>query len=196
MLRMQYVIDAINDIIKNVNNTNYIITVLETGTIRSYHEKHDSTLHIARTLGNLGNVISIDNSMDSINIAKDICNGLTNIKWIHDDSHNALKDLLKYDYKFDFIFLDSMNDRDFIFEEFKISIPMMKVNGILMVDDAGINIDGTGIDEYPQQKGERVWQFLKNNNYPVETKVIGHGMTQIKIVVTEELIKLVNSINS
>lgn len=187
MLRMQHVIDAVNNI---VNNSSAEILAIETGTIRSYHEQHYSTLHIGNALKNRGKLYSIDFDENSIKISKDVCKELSNIEWIKSDSHDALRKFLKENYKFDFALLDSKNDRDFIFEEFKLVLPMMKIGSILMVDDSGITPDGKSVDNFDQQKGEKVWEFLIQNNYPFEIKTIVPGMTQILIIVNSELINL------
>ena len=48
--------------------------------------------------------------------------------------------------KFHFAFLDSVNDKNFMFEEFRLMIPMMLENSVLMIDDAGIAPGGHDID--------------------------------------------------
>lgn len=129
---------------------------IETGTIRSYTEKHNSTLHISEALGNRGSLISVDISPKSIEISMDICRKM-NVKWICSDSLEYLK---KQDAKFHFAFLDSMNSRDHIFEEFKLLVPQMIPGGIIIVDDAGVTFDGKEKSNTPQEKGRKISKFL------------------------------------
>lgn len=181
---MQHVIGAINEI-KNTF-ANQQINAIETGTIRSYYEKHFSTYHIARTLDDRGNLTSVDISADSIRISEQICHTLTNIRYVKSDSIEYLKKLK--DVKFHFAFLDSVNDKEFIFEEFKLIIPMMIEGSVLMVDDAGITADSYEIDgSVSAQKGHKVLRFLSACG--IQPQVLqttqGHG-TQLKIVMSRE----------
>ena len=157
------------------------IQAIETGTIRSYYEKHESTRHISETLGDRGQLISVDISPESIEISKNICKHSDNVTWIQSDSILYLSHLR--DKKFHFAFLDSVNDKEVIFEEFKLVIPMMLENGIIMVDDAGITADGDNIDSSSEaQKSHKVWEFLRF--YGIDFSILttaGHG-TQLKIV--------------
>ncbi len=191
---MQYVTGAINEIKDTFPNQQ--INAIETGTIRSFYEKHFSTFYIADTLSSKDNLISVDISTDSIRISKQICHNFTNIKYVKSDSIEYLKKLK--DVKFHFVFLDSVNDKEFIFEEFKLIIPMMVEGSILMVDDAGITADSYEIDRsVSAQKGHKVLQFLLSCG--IQPKVLqttqGHG-TQLKIVMNREnLTKIKNHLN-
>lgn len=146
--------DVLRSILKSIPNAN----VVETGTIRSYHEKHESTRIIGESTQ--GKVISIDNSPNSIRISKDICKNLNNITWILGDSISVLKTLPHNAY--DLILLDSMNDKTHIFNEFLISLKLIKTNGIIMIDDFGVSKNGLVPDrtQPAAQKGVGVYQEL------------------------------------
>lgn len=115
------------------------LNCLETGTIRSYIENHDSTFHIAEALGEEGSLISIDINPSAIKISKDVCKVCKNIEWVLDSSISYLSNS---EEKFHFVFLDSQNNKDFIFEEFRLAIPRMILNSIMVVDDAGVDENG------------------------------------------------------
>jgi len=149
--------------------TDYI-HALETGTIRSYEEKHESTRWFGENIKN-GDIISVDNSPEAIKISKDICKHLNNIKWIEDDSVKYLKTL--DNNFFDIILLDSVNDKDHIYEEFKIALKLIKTGGILVIDDFGVS-PGFQIPDPTQptaQKGREVFNQLKSNNLMQHFKI-------------------------
>lgn len=135
---------------------------VETGTIRSYTENHNSTLHISESLGKDGSLISIDVNLKAIKISKDICKPCKNIGWVLDSSisyFSATKE------KFHFVFLDSQNNKEFIFEEFKLAVSKMRLNSIMIVDDAGVNKDGSidtvqGGLKIIRTKGHKIAPFL------------------------------------
>ena len=179
-LMMHNVIKAVEEILYTfILEPN--VQAVETGTIRSYDEHHESTLHISRTLGNRGNLISVDLSPDAIRISRDICKNADNVEWVTSDSVTFLKGPAQHK-RFHFALLDSLNDPELIFEEFTLIAPLMVENGILMVDDAGIRPDKQGFDGTAARKGHNVWQFLEGNSIPYEIRETpaGHG-TQIKI---------------
>jgi predicted O-methyltransferase YrrM len=181
---MRHVIEAIHEI--SGRSEYESILAIETGTIRSYDENHLSTYHISRELGDRGSLISVDLSGDSIRKSRNICHGATNVEFVESDSIQYLRNLR--DKKFHFAFLDSVNDKDIIFEEFRLLAPMMAESGILMVDDAGITPDGRTFDiSVPAQKGHRVWQFLADCG--IDPAILstpdGHG-TQLKVVFTKD----------
>ena len=132
------------------------LVCIETGTIRSYVEKHNSTLRISKALGVNGHLTSVDINPKSIQISKDICKKCSNITWVHSDSLDYLR---RQKDNFHFAFLDSVNNQNHIFEKFKILLPRMIDGGIIIVDDAGVTLDGKkqpGI----QEKGRKVSEFL------------------------------------
>jgi len=147
----------------NIIGNNKFINALETGTIRSYNEHHEST----RWLGEIikeGNILSIDNNPNSIKVSKNICKHLNNIKWVLGDSLDVLAKQEKE--SFHFILLDSVNDRNHIFEEFKLALTLIKNDGIIMIDDFGVGSKHEIPDPtFPgAEKGVNVFKMLKEKN--------------------------------
>ncbi len=181
---MQHVVNAVDEIKRSFPRQQ--IDAIETGTIRSFHEKHFSTYHISCALGNRASLISVDISADSIRISRQVCHGSRNVEFVHSDSIKYLKALK--DIRFHFALLDSVNDKNHILEEFRLIAPMMVEGGILIVDDAGITRDGCRIDTcVAAQKGHLIWEFLRTcgvRSVVLET-TFGHG-TQLKIAMTRE----------
>ena len=134
------------------------IKVLETGTIRSYDEKHESTRWFGESIKN-GSIVSIDNCKKSIEISKDICKHLDNITWVESDSVEYLK-TLDQDDKFDIILLDSDNDKNLIWEEFKLAIKLIKTDGIIMIDDFGVTPE-MNIPDLTQINAEKGWEVWR-----------------------------------
>lgn len=161
------------------------IFALETGTIRSYGEKHESTRHISAALGPHGHLISVDSSPESIRISRDICNDAPNVTWIESESIPFLKEA--QDLRLSFALLDSANEQQLIMDEFTLVAPMMLPGGILMVDDAGVRTDKSGFDSTEAEKGRAVWRFLEScgARYAVLETPHGHG-SQIKVPFDEE----------
>lgn len=164
------------------NQFNGDLKCIETGTIRSYTEKHNSTLHISEALGNRGFLISVDIDPKSIEISKNICKKIMNVKWICLDS---IKYLEENQDIFHFAFLDTKNDKDHIFEEFKLIVPKMVVGGIIIVDDAGVDISGN-IDITDAEKGYEITKFLKSLGYVNFVCSSPHG-TQLWIDISKEI---------
>lgn len=164
---MQPLIDEVQAKIEGVGDSKLIC--LETGTIRSYDEKHESTRHIGETLGEKGQLISVDIDQRSIEISKDICRHLSNINWVRSDSIEFLK---SYEgLPFDIVFLDSVNDKDLIFQEFYHVLRYVKENSVIIIDDSGISNDGKYIDlSVAAQKAHRIWKFLFEHQIHFEMK--------------------------
>ncbi len=186
---MQNLIDAIDELKNRFPNEH--LEMIETGTIRTFHAACSSTYSISEALGSQGRLTSVDISPDSIRISKNFCWNAPNIEWIQSDSVTYLAKLK--DKKFHFAFLDSVNQKDFIFEEFRLMIPMMLENSILIIDDSGITNDGCSIDNgVPAQKGHEVWCFLKScgakfnifqvPNFPGTQLKIGLGKENLKVI--------------
>jgi glycosyltransferase involved in cell wall biosynthesis/ADP-heptose:LPS heptosyltransferase len=187
---MEHVIDVIEQLKNKFANEN--ISAIETGTIRSFFEKHFSTYHISRSLGERGKLISVDISEDSLRVSKQICRRSTNVEFVQSDSIDYLSGLEKQ--KFHFALLDSVNDKDFIFNEFRLIVPMMVEGGIVIIDDAGISPVNHQIDvSVPAQKGHRIWEFIQSHGLEAEllTTLCNHG-TQIKIKMTADNIHKIN----
>lgn len=162
------------------------ILAVETGTIRSYNEKHESTRHISETLGSKGHLISVDCNPESLRISRDICRNASNVTWVESLSITFLE--TSGHMRFHFALLDSANDKDLIFEEFRLVVPLMHENGIVMINDAGITVDGGSIDtNVAAQKGHKVWEFLVRNSVPFDVLPLpcGHG-TQLAFRITGE----------
>ena len=170
--------------LNSLKNQFKFLNCLETGTIRSYKEKHESTRHISQIVKENGKLKSIDIELESIKISKDICKNVNNVEWILSDSIEYLKNDTD---TYQFVFLDSVNDSDHIFEEFKLICKRVSPNGIIMVDDAGVNIDKTE-DSTPAVKGVKINNFLKEKNINYEIVRGGHG-TQILLKMTKENIE-------
>lgn len=157
------------------------IQVVETGTIRTYSERHESTRHIGEALGDRGTLLSIDSSHEAIEVSRDICRHLRNVEWVESNSIAYLSG--RHGRRFHLAFLDSANDKDVIFEEFMLVMPCMVEEGIVMVDDAGITSTVKRIDRSrASEKGHRVWQFLEScgASYEVLRTPGGHG-TQLRV---------------
>ena len=139
------------------------INAIETGTIRSYTEKHESTRWLGESIPN-GKILSIDIESKSIQVSKDICKHLNNIEWVQGDSLEILNNLEKS--KYNFILLDSVNNKDHIFNEFKLALKLIKKGGIIMIDDFGVGMDGNIPDKSQKnaQKGVKVFNVLKQHN--------------------------------
>jgi len=184
---MQNLIDTINELKNTFPNEH--IEAIETGTLRTFHSTGQSTDCISQALGDRGRLTSVDISADSIRISKNFCYDALNIEWVQSDSVTYLREL-KHN-KFHFAFLDSVNDKDVIFDEFRLLIPMMLENSILMIDDAGIMEDGCCIDNTVEaQKAHRVWRFLKFCGAEFKTlKTPNVNGTQLKLVLYKENLK-------
>ncbi|MBN1818447.1 MAG: hypothetical protein JW828_13885 [Sedimentisphaerales bacterium] len=138
------------------------IEVLETGTIRCYHEGGQSTRRLSDFLGSRGHITTIDLSFYSIRVSKEMCRYASNVTWIYSDSLTALDTMLREGRRFHMAFLDSVNQKQILFEEFRRVIPMMIRDSVVIIDDAGITPDGRGIrTDVPAQKGHLVWAFLR-----------------------------------
>jgi predicted O-methyltransferase YrrM len=154
------------------------VKCIETGTIRSYDEKHESTRHISEALQNKGHLKSIDNSEKSLAISKDICQNATNVEWILSDSIEYFKQDKDI---YHFVFLDSVNDANHIFEEFKLVIDRIHDGGVLVVDDSGIGMDPNN----PAQKGVAIANFLLMEGIEFGLLSADH-CTQLILPITKE----------
>jgi methyltransferase family protein len=157
------------------------VEAIETGTIRTHSEHHESTRLIAETVGDRGTLTSVDSSREAIQVSREICRHLHNIEWVEAESTAYLSRVEGRRYHF--AFLDSANDQDVIFEEFSLVTPLIVEDGIVMVDDAGITSTLKAVDRRRSSvKGHRVWQFLDScgAEYEVLRTPRGHG-TQLRI---------------
>ena len=168
---------------------NYL-NCLETGTIRTYTEKHESTRHISEVIGLDGHLKSLDIEPKHIAVSKDICKNRDNITWIECDSHDYLsKDTDKYH----FVLLDSVNDPDFIMKEFRLIAKRVHDGGSIMVDDAGTDMGGNYTpnpnERFQAKKGWAVWDWCKANDVDSHIVLGGHS-TQVLIPITEKNSKI------
>jgi predicted O-methyltransferase YrrM len=157
------------------------LEAIETGTIRTYSEQHESTRLIAETIGDRGTLTSVDSSHEAILVSREICRHLHNIEWVESESTVYLSHVEGRRYHF--AFLDSANDEDVIFEEFRLVTPLIVEGGIVMVDDAGITSPLKAMDRRGSSvKGHRVWRLLEScgAEYEVLRTPRGHG-TQLRI---------------
>lgn len=172
---------------------NILLNCVETGTIRSYTENHNSTLHIAEVLGKNGSLISIDVNPKAIKISKVICKAYTNIKWILGSSvpyFNSTKE------KFHFVFLDSQNNKEFIFEEFRLVISKMLLSSILIVDDAGVDKNGKidmvqGGLKIIKTKGHKIAPFLSSLGIVNFVRFNSRGTSQLWIDMNQNNLSLI-----
>jgi len=170
---------------KLVNEFDFL-NCLETGTIRTYTEKHESTRHISNLIGAKGSLKSIDIEQKSIDISKDICDNAVNVEWILSDSIEYLKN---DDDEYHFVFLDSVNDPEHIFEEFKLVSKRIHVDGILMIDDAGVGLDKQPLKNdwvYAPRKAVQVNEFLSSVDIDYEIVVGGHAGNQLLLKLTQD----------
>ena len=174
------------------------LNAIELGTIPKVSRQtrlEQSTALIFRALGERGHLISVDIDASHIEASKEVCHDANNVTWVQSDSIGYLKNLK--DVKFHFAFLDTLNEKDFTFEEFRLIIPMMLEGSILVIDDAGITEDGHKIDpKTPAQKGHEVWKFLQS----CEAKFLAIPYpnscfpgTQLKIVLDVDNLNLIKA---
>lgn len=196
---MQNLSDAIYELKKKFPND--FLKAIEFGTIPvvDTFSTGQSTILISQALGKEGALISVDHNMKSILASRVVCQGKNNITWIESDSVEYLK---KSNENFHFVFLDSHPCKDITFKEFCLAAPKMIIDGILMIDDAGITEDGQNIDTTVNcTKGHKVWEFLRNCNadfsmlcYPTfldgtQMKIVFDEINAMKIVTALKGIK-------
>lgn len=168
---MEILDEKVSELFKKFN----FLNCLETGTIRSFHEKHESTRRISESIGGNGHLVSIDIEKSHISIAKQIVKNHKNVTWIESDSLSFLKN---HSENYHFILLDSANDMNHIFSEFEICFPILISGGVMIIDDCGIDQYGKRASG-PQQKGVKVFKFCKENNLNYEIITSNHGFQLI-----------------
>tara|TARA_R100000995_G_scaffold50100_1_gene24127 strand:+ start:171 stop:737 length:567 start_codon:yes stop_codon:yes gene_type:complete len=165
------------------------LNCLETGTIRSYDERHESTRHISEVIGAKGSLKSIDIEQKSLDISKDICGNATNVEWILSDSIEYLE---KDKDRYHFVLLDSVNDPIHILEEFKLIATRIHEDGILMIDDAGVGLDKQPLESdwvHAPRKALQVNQFLSDIDVDYKIVVGGHAGNQLLLKATSDNIQ-------
>jgi len=155
---MQNLVGAINELKEKFPDEN--ISAIEFGTIPVVDASSEgqSTFLLSNALGKKGSLISVDHDEKSIVASQTVCQGKNNIVWVKSDSVEYLKNSNNI---FHFVFLDSHPCKDVTFREFCLAAPKMVIDGILMIDDAGITKDGLAIDNTGCTKAHKVWEFLK-----------------------------------
>ena len=187
---MKRVIEEVQQLKSKFNN----LKCLETGTIRWYTEKHESTRHISEVINLDGHLKSLDIEPEHIKVSKDICKDSDNVTWIECDS---LDYLAKDKDEYHFVLLDSVNNPDHIMKEFRLIAKRVHEGGSIMIDDAGIDMQGNYTPNPNEQynhelyamKGRVVWGWCKEHDVESEVVMGGHS-TQILIPVTENNAKL------
>lgn len=112
--------------------------VLETGSIRMLDEGTESTLTIARLLRDQGKFYSFELRPEHIAISRECCGEFNRfVHYVEGDSVKNLGDAVSDGrlQRVDFAFLDSANDGDHIFNEFKAIENQLVPHAILVVDD-------------------------------------------------------------
>ena len=180
-MKMVYVIESVEELKSQFPGEQ--LRCLEIGTIRSYDENHESTRRIGEALGSRGSLFSVDISDLSLAVSRDICRGLTNITWIKQDSIEFLDEHRTSGEKFHFIFLDGVNDSYYTYQEFSRALNLLEKNGIIIVDDAGVAINGHIPDNtHPNaRKGVDIYSHLPNLELDFLVLQTVQG-TQLKII--------------
>ena len=170
------------------------LNCLETGTIRTYTERHESTRHISEVIGINGTLKSIDIDPKSIMISQTICNNAKNVEWVLSDSIEYLK--IDKDI-YHFVLLDSVNDPAHIFKEFKLVAKKMYLNGVVMVDDAGVDFNKVPLQSRSSHrpiKGLDVNSFLLENDFDYSIVRGGHAGNQLFIKMDENNLAKINEL--
>ena len=162
------------------------VNCLETGTIRSYNEKHESTFHISNIIGNNGKLKSIDIEQKSIDISKDIFNNAKNVEWIMRDSIKYLEGDKDW---YHFVLLDSVNNPDHILNEFRLVVEKIYQGGVLMIDDAGVDFDKNPTDDgspHSPRKAILVNELLSNAGADYTILQGGHPGNQLFLKMSQD----------
>jgi len=186
---MQQVRNQVESLLKQFD----FLNCLETGTIRTFTEKHESTRHISEVIGERGTLKSLDNTPAHIKISKEICKNAQNVEWILTDSVEYLK---KDTNKYHFVLLDSVNDAEFIFEEFTNIVDRIHTGGVLMVDDSGVGVNKerlfSNYGGHVPRKGLLVNEFLLKQGAQYDIVNGGHA-TQLLLKLTPENYKKIKA---
>ena len=129
--------------------------LIETGCVRRLHEGTESTYTISSAIRDKGTFFTFELEPKHIATCKELCGDLNQyIHYVEGDSVENLTSLVADQSlsRIDFAFLDSVNDGDHIWKEFKSIEGSIPVGGILVVDDV-IWAD----------KGRVIMPFLKNS---------------------------------
>lgn len=154
--------------------------IVETGTIRNVGEQYRindgwSTLTFAQHVAEHGGrLVAID--LDT-SAAEQVLTGAglltSRVNLVQRDSRDELRGMAQHPdiITFDVAFLDSDNDPELIFDEFRLVGPMMTSPGLIMVDD--VDMDSTGV-----VKGHKLVPHLDEAGIPYRiVKRHGDGYT-------------------
>ncbi|MEU5431571.1 class I SAM-dependent methyltransferase [Streptomyces olivoreticuli] len=142
------------------------LDILETGCIRNSAEEYRtgdgwSTLTFARHVAEHGgSSTSIDldtSSADQILTREGV---RSHAALITGDSVTTLLALADQGATYDLVLLDSADDPTLIFNEYRITEPLVRVGGLLMVDDVKLHNDSYG------SKGDAIVPRLKQEGIP------------------------------
>ncbi len=127
------------DLVKQLlNDSDHPLVIIETGCIRNLNEGTDSTLLISSVLKDSGQFYTFELEPDHIEICKELC-GENNayINYVQGDSVTNLREYVRSGKleKIDLAFLDSVNDGDHIWKEFKEVEAQIQPGGYVVVDD-------------------------------------------------------------
>lgn len=135
--------------------------IVETGTIRNDSERHHlgdgwSTYYIAQFVRNSAD--RHDHEFISIDLKTDVAEAFLRregmehqVKLVQDNSNNALP---KIEGPLDFVYLDSANNADQIFNEFELVQPKLLDTSVVVVDDIKTN------------KPKKLLPWLEENKIP------------------------------
>ena len=149
--------------LKKLLKRKFYIEAIETGTIRNNNPEHLSTLRIAKILEGKGKLISVDNNKPFIDFSRNICKEVNNVIWILDD---ALMHLKKYPVNcFDFLLIDTFNEKQYCFDQFIEGLRIVRDDGIIMVDDAGLTEEQRSWQDKPE-KAHLIVKYLNDRLLP------------------------------
>ena len=144
------------------------VDVIETGTIRGNGD-HDfvgdgwSTLYFAKRGWN---VTSIDLDVSSAEAVLKAENLVDDVQLIRGHSLAILDQLCAIGSRFDVALLDSDNDGELIFDEFRLAREMMKPGGIILIDD----VEPPGLT-FGAKKGSLVVPYLKERGVDYKLEI-------------------------
>ncbi len=138
---------------------NKLKTVLEVGTAQGYSALYFSLV--------ADKVVTIEKSKPAFALAEENLKDLENVEMIFSDAKKALEDLIARKEIFDFIFIDG---------ETHAYVDLIKL-ALGLVDEKGFIVADNTISH--EEKLEDFFYFLKGENIPSETLILGDGLTFI-----------------
>ena len=163
--------NRVKEFLEKLKSRYKYLNCVETGTIRSNTENHNSTKVISDIIGDKGKLVSIDINPEAIKISKSVCKNAKNVEWVESSSVDYLS---KTDEKFHFALLDSLHDAGYVFYEFILLIKNMCEEGIIMVDDCGVDFNSRK-NKSKAVKGVAIYNFCKLYEIPCQVIRGTHG---------------------